>query len=221
MTNTTNQPPEDEPAREASTPDPTSQPTPEPFDPQSEEEVAARFGERVAGQWLEASTHLRRAMIRQLLRLEADMKKREEEEAANAVIEVNDDLDDDADDARRAEQRGKTYVFTGGEKEKLLLEKNRDRYLGEITQKLALLQGQDVPHAGRLREDISRRCLHVHIIETMLNGPLTFDAVKALVAADARCADLSAVGVEYEYDEFLERLMVKRFVRVQPPASGS
>lgn len=200
----------------------TSQQAPEPFDPRSAEEVAARFNEAIAAEWLAATTHRRKAMIKQLLSLEEHERKRQAEEAANRVIPVDeDDLDESAEDALRAARRAKAYLLPTDERYAAVLRSNRDRYLAEVTMKRALLQGENVQGESRLREDVSTRCLQIHAIDLLLQGRLSFDALKALVESDERCAGLSPIGIEYEYDALLERLIIKRFVIAEPSAPSS
>ena len=195
--------------------DTPSRPSPEPFDPTSKEEVEARFGTTHAERWVKASTALRAAMIKQLLRQEAQTKSHDAamaEEMFGGDEDEGEELTDEQLDARRA----KSFVLHGGETGKKLLEKKRDQYLGEITMKLGLAKNPQAKHAALLGEDVATRTLQVHAIDLLLAGTLSFAALKPLVEADPACAALSDVGVEYEYDALLDRLLEKGIAKEIP-----
>jgi|GEM_PF-6393906 len=194
---------------------------PEPFDPHSANEVAARFNEGIAAQWLTATTHRRKAMIKQLLTLEAHKKKHHEEETANRVILIDDELDEDAEDERLAARRTKTFLLTGNDKATGVIQANRDLYLADIVMKQALLQRENVQNESRVREDISTRCVQIHVLNLLLDGRLAFAELKAIVDSDERCSALTPLGIEYEYDALLDRLIIKRFVTEERPPSAS
>lgn len=191
----------------------TQPPAPDPFDPMSEKEVTERFGSDIGLQWLAAGDGQRRAMIRQLLSRETERMKDEQETRG----------EDDAIDQWRAELRAKTFVLRadgdGNIAQQLMV--NRNRYEEEMTRTMKLLQGGNASFADRLQEEASRRCLHIHVIDLLLHGQLAFNTIKTLVREDEHGDGLSDIGIECEYDDFLDRLLFKQLLVEVPSKPAS
>lgn len=188
-----------------------STPNPSPgFDPQSKEEVEARFGAKNASLWEDASVPHRRALISQLLSGEQFVRPPEQPQTL-----AGDTLANERWRERQNERRAATITIAEGKQNKI--SSKRELILGEITIHERLLQGASAAMIERMKREIAIRFLQIAMLTMLNEGALSYDACIMRTKADRYGKTLDDDRLRREYDAMLESLLRSNYVTLSNP----
>ncbi len=174
----------------------------------SNKEILDSYGPEAVLQWLRAETY---QDMRALLKAFWSGKTTVPPKTATPASMT----DDEREKALRTLLLSMTFWMRPEKKEEL--EASKQKYEAEIFSNGILIAKSD-RRAAQLTDDVARRTVQIAIIDCLFHGELTVDGLKTKIKENPAVAIYEDWDIEYEYADYVDVLMKREQIYVDPPA---